>query len=281
MKKEKMKKNIVLVIISLGLSFQSYTMACSGFCISNTSHVLVGNNEDWKNPYTKIWFESTSQEKYGRVYFGFDDFNPQGGMNTKGLCFDGFATKFKKVKNSLGKPNYKGGNLIDYVMSTFGNVGEVKEFFEKYNLSFLENAMLFFADANGNSIIIEGDTIISKTDKYQIITNFYQSEEKGDNISCERYKLANQMLSSSKEVTIDLSKRVLAATHQEGEYPTIYSNIYDLKKGIVYLYHFHNFQDEVVIHLEEELKKGNRKIDLPSLFEKNYAFEKFKENQIK
>jgi len=34
--------------------------------------VLAGNNEDWKNPMTKIWFIPASNDKYGRVGVGFD-----------------------------------------------------------------------------------------------------------------------------------------------------------------------------------------------------------------
>jgi hypothetical protein len=77
------------------------------------------------------------------------------------------------------------------------------------------------------------------------------------------------MLTDADEVSVDLCKRVLAATHQEGANPTLYSNVYDLKRRIVYLYHFHNFQNEVVIDLKKELAKGAHKLDLPGLFPKN------------
>ena len=49
-----------------------------------------------------------------------------------------------------------------------------------------------------------------------------------------------------------------------------------MKRRIVYLYHFHNFQNEVVIDLKAELAKGARKIDLPDLFPKTLAAENFK-----
>lgn len=47
---------------------------------------------------------------------------------------------------------------------------------------------------------------------------------------------------------------------------TLYSNVYDLKQGIIYLYNNHNFNKVIEIHLEEELKKGKQSYDLPSLF---------------
>ena len=46
----------------------------------------------------------------------------------------------------------------------------------------------------------------------------------------------------------------------------MYSNIYDLKKGTIYVYNLHDFKEVVVLHLAEELKKGQRRIELPSLF---------------
>ncbi|MBC8357344.1 MAG: site-specific integrase [Candidatus Aminicenantes bacterium] len=51
---------------------------------------------------------------------------------------------------------------------------------------------------------------------------------------------------------------LFSATHAEGNYPTTYSNIYDLKNGEVYVYNFHNFEDVVKLNLKEELKKGKR-----------------------
>ena len=40
----------------------------------------------------------------------------------------------------------------------------------------------------------------------------------------------------------------------------------DVNRGLIYLYHFHNYENVVVINLEEELKKGKHTIDIPSLF---------------
>jgi hypothetical protein len=59
---------------------------------------------------------------------------------------------------------------------------------------------------------------------------------------------------------------VLAATHQEGPYPTQYSNIYDLKNRRVYLFHYHNFEELLVIDLPEEMKKGVQSYEISSIF---------------
>lgn len=273
-----MKRSLILIVLAVCLP-GSPVYACTGFCVSQGDLVLVGNNEDWKNPFTKVWYEPAEDGKYGRVYFGFDNFSPQGGMNEKGLVFDGFATEPHKVKKSLNKPTY-GGNLIDKFMSQCATVDEALQIFDKYNLEFMERAMFFIADERGDSAIIEGDQIIRKDGKYQIITNFYQSEVKDGKIPCGRYKIADAMLKDAGEISVDLCKRVLAATHYEGQYPTVYSNVYDLKNRIVYLYHFHNFQNEVRIDLAEELQKGNRRMDLPALFPRMYIAESFMNRKV-
>jgi len=274
-KEHTMKRFLTLGIILLALLPGSYLYACTGFSISKGDLVLFGNNEDSINPNTKVWYVPAENGKYGRVYFGFDDFYPQGGMNEKGLVFDGFATSPNKVKKSLDKPAFS-GNLMDKVMSECATVDEALEIFGRYNLAFLDQAMVFIADANGDSAIIEGDDIVRKKGRYQVCTNFYQSSTKKEDIRCERYKIATAMLEDTDDVSVRLCKRVLAATHMEAPTPTLYSNVYDLKRQIVYLYHFHNFQNEVVIDLKAELAKGAHRLNLPDLFPKTFIAENFK-----
>jgi hypothetical protein len=271
---------VILVILFVVCITGSSVYACTGFCVSQGDVVFVGNNEDWKNPSTKMWYEPGEKGTYGRVYFGFDNFYPQGGMNEKGLVFDGFATAPHRIKKSLNKPTY-GGNLMDKVMSECATVEEALQIFDTYNLKFMERAMFFIADERGDSAIIEGDEVIRKAGKYQVITNFYQSEVKPERIRCGRYKIADAMLKEADEVSVDLCQRVLAATHNEGSHPTLYSNVYDVKRRIVYLYHFHNFLNEVKIDLVEELQKGKRRLDLPALFPKSFIAESFMNDKAK
>ena len=69
---------------------------------------------------------------------------------------------------------------------------------------------------------------------------------------------------------MELFRDVLNATHQElPYYPTLYSNIYDLKKGLIYLYYYHDFENVVVIDVAAELAKGFHYYSLASLFPSN------------
>ena len=77
------------------------------------------------------------------------------------------------------------------------------------------------------------------------------------------------MLSESDTATVAYFRDKLNAAQSENFLArTLYSNIYDLKKGLVYLYYLHDFDNEVVFNLSEELKRGCRYFELPSLFGK-------------
>jgi len=41
--------------------------ACTAFCARGNGHVLVGNNEDWNNPHTRVWFEPAEPPLIGVV----------------------------------------------------------------------------------------------------------------------------------------------------------------------------------------------------------------------
>ena len=276
-------KKIGLSLIICLLYYIS-TFACSGFYIEQGDKLLAGNNEDYINPNTKMWIIPSEKGRFGKIVFGFDDYFPQGGINEKGLFFDGFGAEQKKVLKSLGKPRYEKlyDNLTSEILSTCATVEDVIAFFNGYNLEFLENAMMFFGDAKGNSIIIEGDTIIRKNANFQIITNFRQSETK--NITCERYNKIYEMLSNNHKMSIDYCKGILNAVHVEGNNgnsSTLYSQVYDIKNLIIYVYNFHDFNNSVKIDLKEELKKGLKYYDLPSLLPQSSSFKQSESEYMK
>lgn len=269
-----MKKSIIFLSAFCLFLINQPATACTGLVVSDGARVLVGNNEDWFNPRTKIWFIQPVDDRYGGVFFGFDNFWPQGGMNQAGLFFDAFALKPKDVEEPEDKPRFK-GNLIKEMMATCGTVEEALALIDQYSLYFMTRFQLFIADATGDAAIVEANAVVRKQGDDQVVTNFRQSETDPAKISCWRYLTARKLLTKCQGDRQHCLKNILAATHQEGAFPTLYSNIYDLDAKQVYLYYFHNFQDEVVIDLEEELERQSGVIDLPTLFPPNYAAKTF------
>ena len=137
-----------------------------------------------------------------------------------------------------------------------------------------------FGDQYGDSVIIEGDNFLRIDGDFQVVTNFYQSRHDAAAIApCPRYRTATRELAKGDPISVEYCRDLLAKTRQNRRAATQYSNVYDLKKGLVYLYHFHNFEEVVRLDLQEELAKGAHEVDLPSLFSDNEAFVAFKEKQ--
>ncbi len=274
-----LKVLLLLQILILSIFNHLPAYACTAFMMSDGERVLVGNNEDYNIPYTRVWFVPAENGQYGRVYFGYDNWSPQGGMNDQGLFFDFFATKPLEVKLSKEKPKFQ-GPIIDRMVAECATVGEVLDMFDQYDLEFMSKFQMFVVDKSGDAAIIEGDRIIRKSGSYQVVTNFYQSKVK-ENLrpcdwfqpSCMQYKKAESMLTESGTASVAHFRDILEATHRNTlGARTLYSNIYDLKKGLVYLYYLHNFKNEVVIDLNKELKKGRHYYDLPLLFGKKLKY---------
>lgn len=255
--------------------------ACTAFMAADSNRVLVGNNEDNKFPHTRMWFIPGKSGQYGRVIFGYDNWMPQGGMNDQGLFIDGFATPTLETKPSKQKLIFR-ENFLDKFMAECSSVEEVIELTNKYNLEFMLEFQLLIVDKTGDSAIIERDQIIRKKNSYQVVTNFYQSKVAYKDYPCEwykggclRYQIAEKMLKKDRSVSIEHFRNILEATHQNTlGVRTLYSNIYDLKNCLIYLYYLHNFDNEIIIDLNKELKNGNHYYEIPSLFGKTASYER-------
>jgi hypothetical protein len=155
--------------------------------------------------------------------------------------------------------------------------------FSKYNLDWMEKAQIFVVDKSGASAIIEGDDVILKNGSYQVVTNFRLSKIPENQrpcswatYGCSRYKKTEKMLLEFDRPTVAQFRDILKATHRSSHNiisTTQYSNIYDLSNGVVYLYYLHDFENEIVFNLSQELKKGRHYIDIPSLFNKELKYD--------
>ncbi len=291
-----MVKRIILIGLFLANCLQIFTLTFSEFNKTKTElesfnhlmpqqgcsliyktdgfQMLAGNNEDYFNPLTKVWFIPGGEGFYGKVYFGFDDYRAQGGMNEKGLFFDALGLDEYIPISTTGKSEYF-GNLADKIMSECASVDCAIQNFDTFYTSPFWNWQFFFGDANGDSAIIEPNSTIRQHGGYQAATNFLQSTTSVENYTDSRYLTAIDMLERMENLSVDNMCDVLDAVHVESGSKTLYSNIYDLNNRVVYLYYFHNFDQVVIINLDEELQKGYHTYDLPSLFSPNPEAERW------
>jgi hypothetical protein len=182
-------------------------------------------------------------------------------MNDHGLFFDGLALE-TPLEGAPGREVYD-GNLIDKGIRECATVAQVVELFERYDFPALQNGQLFVGDASGDAAILERRAIIRKKDAFLVATNFNQSLVPPEKATCPRYRKANAMLEAASTLTVDVIHDVLDAVHQD---VTVYSNVYDLVHRDVYLFIEHDFTTAVQFNLDEELKKGERALDLPKFF---------------
>jgi hypothetical protein len=262
-------KNILLTLI-IGIFFLPTPLvtSCTVFHASNEIISLGGNNEDWSDPDTYIYFIPGNETEYGKVIVGYTgNYWIQGGMNEKGIFWDGLACPYLEVVNSTGKPYYP-GHIFYYILSACETCDEAIDILDQYNMKILERAQILVGDRFGDSFVIEGDIIHNKKEYFQVATNFYLSQYPDPPYPCWRYNTALSMFEENGEdnLSVDFCASVLDAVHQVGNYPTQYSTVYDLKNQLIYVYYYHDFSQVKVFNLSEELSLGYHEYSIPDLF---------------
>ncbi len=255
------------------------THSCTIFTASFGDTVLFGNNEDYTNPDTYYWVNPPSEGNYGGLFFGFDNLFPQGGVNEKGLCYDGNALPPTPMNPHPELPAPP-GQFIFLVMQKCSTVEEAINLIQGYYWGDGSlNCQIHFADATGDAVVISASadgefafTRKEKGDGYLVSTNFNLANP--DNRigppPCRRYDTAAAMLEEIKDeddLTIAYFKSILDAVHtQSSSVNTQYSNIFDLRNGIIYIYYFHQFDEVVELNLAAELARGEHTTPIRDLF---------------
>lgn len=257
-KKIKLIAFLFLFIFFLSTAFSS--QACTIFNKQKEDLTLVGNNEDWiYSAPSSLRLAAADEGTYGRLCFYLYSY-VQGGMNEKGLFYDGATCPSQDVPHFEGKPAL-GMDLGEVVLSKCANVDEVINFLKSYNIpsGFMDHLM--FVDASGNSVVIEWDKndlkFIKKEESYQIATNFWITNPEMGGYPCKRYEKAKSMLEDKESnLSVDYFATILESTTQNwGDGGTKYSNIYDLKNKEVFIYLKGDFEKSKKYSLLEELEK--------------------------
>ncbi len=261
---------------------------CTIFTVSYGEKVFFGNNEDWLNWNSFIWFDAGENDNgagHGVVCVGFGvrafyKKFPQGALNEKGLCHDWNGLPSVPLVRGSEPDDPSQKSFIMRIMRECSSVDEAIDMFQsQYPLDYI-TAQIHFADSGGEAVVISGGpdgklafTRKEKGNTYLISTNFNRANP--DNADrgyfpCWRYNKTDNLLKKIKhkeDLNVDYVKSILKATHLESTtYNTIYSNIFDLQHRTIYLYYFHQFDEVVKLDLAEELAKGSRIIKISELF---------------
>jgi hypothetical protein len=231
--------------------------ACTIVAINKNHRVLVGNNEDWSDPDSKVWLQSPEKGKYGRIFFGFKNGWTQGGMNEKGLFFDWVKAFDEEPPADLESKIISAGNLCETILEKASTVEEAIKYYQIYAEPSFSQSRILFADASGNSAIIGWENhhvkIWPKKGWYQVLS------------ARERVLKAEELLNQHKYCSVEGLRSLMQDCTQKGDYPTRYTNICDLKKGVVYLYDLLNNRELAVLNLQDEFAKGPHFYNLPKL----------------
>ncbi len=274
---------VATLLIVTVVSVVNSVTACTGFTASDDDTILVGCNFDWSRDFNAyINFLPAEDGKFGRVVYDIywpwfgdpEGYLPSQGMNDQGLFYDTYLTPYLLPINSNDKPvftsddpdyhKYGWMGILPYCLAECSLVTEVLEIIDQYNLKDWTEGQAFFVDKNGDSVIIEGDDIVYREGNFQVITNFIQSHPELGGYPCSRYSTAVSMLENMTELTVDYFTSICDAAHLK---TSVFSNVYDLNQGKIYMYYSYNFDKVIEFDLNQELNKGKSSTHLGSLFE--------------
>ncbi len=257
-----MKRTWLLLIVVMALLTAAAPPAygCTIFSAADGDSVLFGNNEDWFEKDTYIWFVPQTTVSFGRVCVGFENAHPQGGMNEKGMAIDWVAWKDALPENlAPASPEKKtaAGDINDLLLATCASVDDVIAFYQEYNDPNLGYATLLAADSRGKVVTITWDNATKKP-MADVTAGAYRCAGYGS-VS------VNAMFDRGQPVTEEGFRSLLEAAEQDGL--TLYSNVFNLKTGDITLYHAQNFDEAVHFNLHDELQQGAHLLHIPTLFE--------------
>jgi hypothetical protein len=270
-----MRKNYFLLIIFTIVQLLFFFLdgrCCTIFMCHRDGQTLVANNEDyfWK---ANIWFNPGKKGEYGRITFGWDNGWSQGGMNECGLFFDWAATSQQPWSYSNDRSPYTGlvvrGNpqICETMLATCSSIDEAINLFQTINVPDLEQSHLMVVDSTGASAIIEWGNndvaVIYRNGDYQVCTNFNLTSTQDLSKVTWRYHTATNYMKNLEELTPDYFRRALQAVSLD---ITVYSNLYDIQSRKIYVYDHANFEECLVLDLNQELKLGYRAFKVEDLF---------------
>jgi hypothetical protein len=225
--------------------------ACTVFVLTDTNRVLFCNNEDSARSKTRIWFAPSGPKHYGCVFVGYDDGWAQGGMNTEGLACDWVAGWKEKWNPDARLPEVRGNQEV---LETCATVEEAIAFYRGHRDPNFSYSKTLLTDRTGASVVIgahDGKLQVERANQTCGIGYGVQALER--------------MLAESSAPTVTNGVKILRACLQKGRCATKYSNVFDLRSGVIFLIPVPTKGDEVKFNLVGELRKGGHYYDMPRI----------------
>ena len=303
-----MKKKQIIFVFFIGFLWlnslinelcMTNVYACTNFKIKDDQIVFFGNSEDHAFrqisdtyvtfvPRGQTWYDGLKL-KYGAVVVGYANESRhswvQGGMNEKGLAFDLTSVPYTEPNLHNERPPH----LVPEIFSC-ETIHEVIEYKKTHGVYQQEGRVQsFYVDKSGESVVFnigeDGEYhFYPNNERFQLATNFYVEDSSRRNPGSDairRYNAAEQVFNNivtNDDVSIESITLVLDAVHFEGPaVNTLYSNIFDVTNGDIYLYFFHQFGEVVKLNLEEELAKGYHTYRISDLFTQEVVDKAFNE----
>ncbi len=262
-----------LLLLAFLLPLQ--TLACTTFKVTQDGHTLIGCNEDAWSINAQVRFEQGRDGQYGSIHFGHFNGSPlrsmtdQMGMNEAGLIWDGLSVQRGPFRQRPGMRWVGAADAAVHAMRTCATLQDVAAYARTVQVG-LVGGMLFFCDSSGDYLIIESDTMLLGHDPWYALGNWRMSScSDPDSIPIPRLQAGRALLADGIDASVEGAVRVLermkACRSKLGE-GTLFSALFDPSEGQAHLFFYHDFRQHVTFDLKQELAKGDRTIDMASLF---------------
>ena len=273
---------VLLAISSLWIAANpASNQTCTIITAAFDGKVLFANNEDWHSPDPLIGFFPVSAEGFGSVHVGFRHSDGSiefgGAMNEQGLAWDVNSLPKAVLNPHPERPySHETDNYLSTITKDAATVEEAIRIAGDFDFGDAMSLQIHIADASGDAVVISagpdeeiGFTRKAAGDGYLVSTNFNLANPENGTKGW-RYETATSMLeelSRSGELSIESAGNILEAVHLNNltSY-TLYSNVFDLKNGKIYLAYLSQYGEWVELDLAEELSRGERIVQMRDLF---------------
>ena len=253
--------------------------SCSIFTAVQGEAVLYGDNFDYHEGELVIGFFPTSSEGYGSVHFGYQKDEGQSFgrvVNDHGLAWAvNSVPKAKLNPHPERRYSNQQDNYFYTISKHAASVEEAIEIAQEFDFGDSLEVQVHIADASGDAVVIgpgqDGEIAFTRKppgDGYLLSTNFNLATQEGP--VDFRWETANTMLEKLRDaelLTPEYAEEILNAIHLKTlTTHTLVSNVIDLKEGEIYIHYMSQYNETAKINIAEELQKGQRIVEMRTLF---------------